>query len=107
MPTFFILFAGGFSALASVLLRIGALGTVSIPGGPWTMRFCAIGAYGAGFVLYALALRRIELSVAYPLMVGTTMLLLFGYGLFSGEAVTVKTTVGATLVVTGVCLTYA
>ncbi len=107
MSTLFILLAGGLSALASILLRVAALDGVAIPGGQWTMRLLAICAYGAGFVLYALALKRLELSMAYPLMVGTTMMLLFLYGLFSGEAVTAKTAAGAAMLVLGVCLIYA
>jgi small multidrug resistance pump len=85
MAIFLLFAAGTLSAIASVLLRVAAtMNTVLISGGlvslgtltsgPMLMRAGAIGAYGAGFVLYAIALRRVELSVAYPLMVGITML---------------------------------
>ena len=118
MAIFLLFAAGTFSAVASILLRVAAtmnttlasgglmsLGTLT--SGPMLMRVGAIGAYGGGFVLYAIALRRVELSVAYPLMVGITIIELFGYGLFAGEAVTVKAMAGAALLAAGIYLIYS
>jgi len=107
-----------FSAVASILLRVaGTMNTALASGGlvslgtltsgPMLMRVGAIGAYGGGFVLYAIALRRVELSVAYPLMVGITIIELFGYGLFAGEAVTLKAMAGAALLGAGIYLIYS
>ena len=118
MAFFFLFAAGTLSALASILLRVAAtINAAPAPGalvslatlssGPVLMRIGAIGAYGAGFVLYAIALRRVELSVAYPLMVCVTILELFGYGLFASEAVTVKATAGAALLAAGIYLIYS
>jgi multidrug transporter EmrE-like cation transporter len=113
-----LLFAAGtLSAVASVLLRVagtlntavpsdGLLSLATLFSAPMLLRFGAIGAYGGGFVLYAIALKRVELSLAYPLMVGITILELFGYGLFVGEAVTVKTMAGAALLAIGIYLIY-
>jgi small multidrug resistance pump len=119
MAIFLLFAAGTLSAVASVLLRVAAtMNTVQISGGgllslgtltsgPMLLRAGAIGAYGAGFVLYAVALRRVELSVAYPLMVGITIIELFGYGLFAGEAVTIKAAAGAALLAAGIYLIYS
>ncbi|RKT26198.1 Small Multidrug Resistance (SMR) protein [Paraburkholderia sp. RAU2J] len=118
MAIFLLFAAGTLSAVASVLLRVaatmnivqtsgGLLSLDTLTSGPMLMRAGAIGAYGAGFVLYALALRRVELSLAYPLMVGITIIELFGYGLFAGEAVTAKAAAGAALLAAGIYLIYA
>ncbi|CAN7464956.1 ligand-binding protein SH3 [Caballeronia sp. LjRoot34] len=118
MAIFLLFAAGTFSAVASILLRVAAtMNTTLVSGGlvslgtltsgPMLMRAGAIGAYGGGFVLYAIALRRVELSVAYPLMVGITIIELFGYGLFAGEAVTVKAVAGAALLAAGIYLIYS
>jgi small multidrug resistance pump len=118
MAIFLLFTAGTLSAVASILLRVAAtMNTAPIQGawvsmatltsGPMLMRFGAIGAYGAGFVLYALALRRLELSVAYPLMVGITILELFGYGLIAGEAVTLRAVAGAALLAASIYLIYS
>lgn len=102
------------SALASVLLRIAgqmpevSAATVStLTSTPMLLRVAAIGAYGLGFVLYALALRRIELSVAYPLMVGVAILAIFLYGLAGGDPVTLKSVIGAVLIFSGILLLYS
>lgn len=113
---YFMLFLSGTcSALASVLLRVS--GQVSGPGialslaglmtTPNLLRLAAVVAYGAGFVLYALALKRIELNVAYPLMVGIAILEIFGYGLMGGETVSVRTALGAALIMGGIFLVYS
>lgn len=103
------------SALASVLLRIaGQMPSLSADAGlavvtstPTLLRIAAIAAYGLGFVLYALALRRIELSVAYPLMVGVAILAIFIYGLAGGDPVTFKSVIGAILIFSGILLLYS
>jgi small multidrug resistance pump len=116
MAFFFLFAAGTLSALASILLRVAAtinaapgalVSLATLSSGPVLMRIGAIGAYGGGFVLYAIALRRVELSVAYPLMVGVSILELFGYGLFASEAVTVKAAAGAALLAAGIYLIYS
>ena len=110
---YFMLFLSGTcSALASVLLRVsGQMGGVGSLAGlmttPNLLRLAAIAAYGAGFVLYALALKRIELNIAYPLMVGIAILEIFGYGLIGGEAVSVRTAIGAALIMGGIFLIYS
>ncbi|WP_175944835.1 MULTISPECIES: SMR family transporter [unclassified Caballeronia] len=109
-----LLLSGTCSALASILLRLA--GTLPASGHALVFgmepraliyRLGAIGAYGAGFVLYALALRRVELSVAYPLMVAVTILEIMLFGVVLGEAMSLRTLAGATLLIASVLLLYA
>ncbi|CAH2910164.1 MAG: hypothetical protein CPSOU_1707 [uncultured Paraburkholderia sp.] len=111
MPFFFLFLSGTCSALASILLRLA--GRVDnnallfgISGRPALYRLAAIAAYGAGFLLYALALKRVELSVAYPLMVAVTILEILLFGVVSGEAVSLRTVLGAALLLASVLLLY-
>ena len=104
--------SGTCSALASVLLRVsgqmsGAGSLIGLMTTPNLLRLAAIAAYGAGFVLYALALKRIELNIAYPLMVGIAILEIFGYGLIGGETVSVRSAFGAALIMGGIFLIYS
>lgn len=65
----------------------------------------AIGAYGLGFGFYALALRQLDLTLAYPLMVASAIAGVFLYGLLSGtETVTVMRMAGAAFIAIGVFL---
>jgi small multidrug resistance pump len=114
MSYFLLISSGIMSALASVLLRIAgqmpeaSAATVAVlTSTPMLLRLGAIVAYGLGFILYALALRRIELSVAYPLMVGVAILAIFLYGLAGGDAVTLKSVIGAILIFSGILLLYS
>jgi small multidrug resistance pump len=71
------------------------------------LRVAALGAYGVGFLLYAVALKRVELSIAYPVMVAVTVIELFLFSLWSGDAMSLKTASGAALLVAGVWLIYS
>ncbi|WP_244815316.1 ligand-binding protein SH3 [Caballeronia sp. Lep1P3] len=108
-----LLFSGTCGALASILLRLagrlpegGAL-LFGMDARALVYRLGAIGAYGAGFVLYALALKRVELSVAYPLMVTVTLLEIMAFGVVLGEAMSLRTLAGAALLIASVVLLYA
>lgn len=114
MPILLLLISGSCSALASILLRLAS--QYAFAGGnlvalltarPNLMRASALGAYGVGFLLYALALKRIELSVAYPVMVAVTVVELFLFSLWSGDGLSMKTVSGAALLVAGVWLLYS
>jgi small multidrug resistance pump len=112
MPYILLIASGLMSAVASVMLRIaGQLPpdsiTTALASQPVLLRAGAVAAYGLGFILYALALRRIELSVAYPLMVGVAILAIFLYGLAGGDAVTMRSVVGAILIFSGILLLYS
>ena len=114
MAYLMLFLSGSCSALASVLLRIAArMGTTNVAGlgdlasTPNLLRLGAIFAYGAGFVLYAVALKRVELNVAYPLMVGIAILEIFAYGLLGGEVVSMRSVLGALLLMGGIVLIYS
>jgi quaternary ammonium compound-resistance protein SugE len=65
----------------------------------------ALGIYGLGFGLYALALRRLDLSLAYPLMVGLSIVGVFLFATLSGtEAVSAPRICGAVLIMAGAFL---
>jgi small multidrug resistance pump len=114
MPFFLLLLSGTCSALASILLRVAGqvvavqsdVLILGFAGRPLLLRLAAIGAYGAGFGFYALALKRVELSVAYPLMVAVTILEILLFGFVSGEAISVRTIAGAALLLASVLLLY-
>ena len=115
MSFILLLLSGTCSALASVLLRMAAGRVISpddvmvlgVSSGPMIYRMAAIGAYGAGFALYAFALRRVELSVAYPFMVAVTIFEILLFGLASGETLSLRTVTGAALLLFSVVLLYS
>ncbi|CAB3727264.1 DMT family transporter [Paraburkholderia rhynchosiae] len=109
----FLFLSGTCSALASILLRLAGQVVVSsdvlvlgMNGRPLLYRLGAIGAYGAGFAFYALALRRVQLSVAYPLMVAVTILEIVMFGVASGETISPRIVAGAGLLLVSVILLY-
>lgn len=113
MQPLYLFLSGTCSALASILLRLAGRVVVhsdililGVSGRPLLYRLAAIGAYGAGFAFYALALKRVELSVAYPLMVAVTILEILLFGVASGEAVSLRILLGAGLLVVSVLLLY-
>ncbi|CAN0622803.1 membrane protein of unknown function [Burkholderia multivorans] len=64
----------------------------------------AVGSYGVGFVLYATALKRINLGAAYPFMVGVSILLLLGFTSLYEHTVKASHISGAVLVLAGIWL---
>lgn len=94
------------SAIASYLIKSSHAG-----GDGWTLQkilllACACGAYGVGFVFYTLALKKIAMSLAYPIMTAVTISLvtLLGIALFN-EVLTLNKAIGILLVIAGViCL---
>ncbi len=96
------------SVIASIALKVGAYGAVGSERPLWSVGTLlpyavAIGSYGLGCGLYALALRKLELSLAYPLMVAISIAGVVGYGIFFGnEAVTGARMLGATLIAVGI-----
>ena len=112
MSILLLMISGTCSAIASVLLRLagqndqGPLAFLAaLP--PNFLRFGAIGAYGVGFLLYAVALKRIELSTAYPIMVAVTVLELFVFSVWSGDTLSLRTASGGALLIAGIYLIYS
>jgi multidrug transporter EmrE-like cation transporter len=105
----FLLLSGTCSAAASIFLRIAGQEIVphdmTIAGLPQSLvlRLFAVGAYGLGFLLYAASLKKLELGVAYPMMVTITLLELFVYNAIAG-GITLRMAFGALLLVCGLFL---
>jgi small multidrug resistance pump len=102
-----IMASGLFGGLASVLLRLAALKDAAPGVSAWlplVLRGAAIGSYGIGFVLYALALRRATLSTAYPLMVAVSILLVLGFTAWHEHALRPSQALGAGVILFGIWL---
>lgn len=98
--------SGLFGGLASILLRLAALQTVStLPSfTPLLLRSAAIGSYGIGFVLYALALRKATLGTAYPLMVAVSILVVLAFTALYEHVLKPTQAIGALVILIGVWL---
>ena len=94
--------SGTCSAVASVLLKTvrGDAQAVALFG---SYGF-AIAAYGLGFVLYAVALKRLPLTLAYPVMIAVTMVEVYLYGVIAGERIEPAGALGALLIMLGAAL---
>ena len=100
--------AGVASAAATYLLRMSHL-QAALSENPSMTRFMYLGAavasYGIGFVLYALALRRLPISFAYPFMTACTIILVALVGAyFLQEPIGVLKLCGFALMLCGVFL---
>ena len=94
--------AAAASALATLLIKLsqqtGSGWTLARLG--WLGAACA--AYGVGFVCYAIALQKLQMSLAYPVMVAITMVLVAIAGYFAlQEALTVSKLAGMLLIALG------
>ncbi|MFJ3465249.1 DMT family transporter [Achromobacter spanius] len=109
MAYLWLILSGACSVAASVALK--AAGSASAQAGASSLLtqalpyVGAIGAYGLGFGFYALALRQLDLTLAYPLMVACAIAGVFAYGLLSGtETITAMRMAGAAFIAIGVFL---
>ncbi len=90
------------SALATLFIKLGQQ-----QGGDWTPArlawlSAACGAYGLGFICYAIALQKLQMSLAYPVMVSITMALVAITGYFAlQEALTASKLGGMMLIALG------
>ncbi|HYG45727.1 MAG TPA: SMR family transporter [Bordetella sp.] len=107
MPYFFLVLASACGVAASVALKVGGASGFMRQAGlaacaPYGL---AVVAYGGGFVFYALALRQLDLTLAYPLMVALSMAGLLAYGVLVGhEPVGALRAAGALLIGAGIFL---
>ncbi|CAB3752005.1 small multidrug resistance protein [Burkholderia sp. MSh2] len=100
-----VIASGVFGGLASVLLRVAALKGIALGESsvlPWIVRGAAIGAYGVGFVLYAVALRKTSLGIAYPTMVAVSMLVVLSFTAVHEHLLRPMQAVGALVILIGV-----
>nr|WP_249182269.1 small multidrug resistance protein [Burkholderia vietnamiensis] len=97
--------SGLFGGLASILLRVAALKGLTLGESsilPWIARGAAVGAYGVGFLLYAIALRKTTLGVAYPTMVAISMLAVLSFTALHESLLRPMQVVGAVVILMGV-----
>lgn len=98
------------SVFASIALKLAAANSINraLPAFSLHELFhygIAVATYGLGFILYALALRRLDLSIAYPMMVAIAVVGVMSYGLlFGDENITIARMIGAFCIVFGVFL---
>lgn len=99
---FWSILASLASALATLLIKLSHQENAG-----WTLSRLAYlggasGTYVVGFVCYSIALQRLQISLAYPLMTAFTMLLVMLIGfLVLGENLTFTRMAGAALIITG------
>jgi len=109
MAYVWLILSGACSVAASVALKLAGA-TSAQAAAPSLLAQAlpylgAIGAYGLGFGFYALALRQLDLTLAYPLMVAFAIAGVFVYGLVSGtETITALRMAGAAFIAIGVFL---
>lgn len=97
--------SGAFGGLASVLLRLAALEGDSVT--DWSsliLRGAAIGAYGVGFLLYAVALRKVNLGTAYPFMVAISILVVLVFTALHEHVLQSTQLAGALVILAGIWL---
>lgn len=109
MAYLWLMLSGVCSVAASVALKAAGTGAAQAAAPSLLNQALpyvgAIGAYGLGFGFYALALRQLDLTLAYPLMVAFAIAGVFVYGLVSGtETITAMRMAGAALIAIGVFL---
>lgn len=102
MAYLWLTLAFGLNALANVLLKLGA--TKGLALGNWQL-LTGLFFFAINVVFYFLALRALPLSVAYPIMVAMSFLLINGYAFMTlGEPVTPLQMVGYVLIIGGLVL---
>ncbi|MNR48107.1 4-amino-4-deoxy-L-arabinose-phosphoundecaprenol flippase subunit ArnE [compost metagenome] len=109
MAYLWLILSGACSVAASVALKAAGANSSAAPPLPLVAQalpyLAAVGAYGLGFGLYALALRQLDLTLAYPLMVAFAIAGVFLYGLLSGaESISAMRMAGAAFIAVGVFL---
>lgn len=109
MAYLWLILSGACSVAASVALKAAGEASAHAATPPLLTQALpyagAIGAYGLGFGFYALALRQLDLTLAYPLMVAFAIAGVFVYGLLSGsETISAMRMAGAAFIAIGVFL---
>jgi len=102
MASFYLVCAFCLNAAANILLKLGASQGLAL--GNWQLGLGAA-LFALNLGCYTLALRALPLSVAYPVMVGMSFLIVNGYALlYLTEAITLLQIVGYALIIAGVVL---
>jgi multidrug transporter EmrE-like cation transporter len=90
------------NAAASLLLKT----STAVEG---SSRLLSVGAslacYGLAFLSYFMCLRRLQVSIAYPIITaGATLVIAFSSAMFLGESLTASKALGSCLVIVGAAL---
>jgi small multidrug resistance pump len=103
----FLIISGTCSGVASILLRIAGRmpgESFSLISAPNVLRVAAVFAYGVGFLLYSVSLKRSVISTAYPVMVTTTMIIVTVFTAMFDRTVSFRELAGIGCVLFGVWL---
>lgn len=103
MSVLYLVLAGVLGGVAGMLLRLASIRNTN---GEISSLYlvAALVFYGAGFILYSVGLRKVALSTGYPLMVGVSMVIAFGFDLYMREQIGAVPVIGAALILVGVAL---
>lgn len=103
MGIIFIIISGLCSSVAGAMLKIGAQKKPYASLIDFWPHASAVGFYLVGFVFYFLALSRMSLTIAYPIMVSSAILFVMFMGsMWFEEPITTIKIVGATIIIIGV-----
>lgn len=103
MGIVYIIISGLCSALAGAMLKFGAHRKPYLSLLDFWPHASAVGFYFVGFVFYFLALSRMGLTVAYPIMVASAILFVMFMGsMWFSEPITTTKIIGAGIIILGV-----
>lgn len=103
------------NAVANIFLKLGSarglnfdnLSPLALIGSNWQFLLGLV-VFASNVIFYFLALRSLPLSVAYPIMVAMSFIIINGYALvFLGETVTLLQILGYGLIIAGLILVVA
>lgn len=102
MGIIYIVVSGLCSALAGAMLKFGAHRKPYASLIDFWPHATAVGFYFVGFVFYFLALSRMSLTVAYPIMVSSAILFVMFMGsIWFSEPITITKIIGAAIIIIG------
>ncbi|HWB33729.1 MAG TPA: hypothetical protein VG753_00175 [Candidatus Paceibacterota bacterium] len=112
MPYIYLFLAFVINALASILLKVDAASApLSLDRGVGALilehklLIAGLAAFGINVILYWLALKSLPLTVAYPVMVGGSFVIVLGYAALAlHEGVSIWQLAGYVLIFTGILL---
>jgi len=110
MNIVYLAIAFTLNSVANILLKLSARGgegegIVSLARNPFFISGAAL--FALNIVFYYLALRTLPLSVAYPVMVAMSFIIVNGYALFGfGERITALQLAGYALVIIGIIMVF-
>ncbi|MTD28777.1 DMT family transporter [Erwinia sorbitola] len=103
MGIIYIVISGLCSSLAGAMLKLGANKKQYLSLIDYWPHVTAVGFYFVGFVFYFLALSKMTLTVAYPIMVSSAILFVMFMGaVWFSEPITLMKIFGASLIIAGV-----